>query len=170
MKNTSTRIQTAGILVLCVLLAIALIACDNQASRRTGKTGEPHADLTNTKWQVVEMIDVTTGSDMAKEFDNTEAMEIAFSADGSLCVQTPLNTLSGAWKTDGSSLEITLGEPKVVSADYKGDYQLLIIDGSMGTALVQAQSYLLAADGQSALLSLFDEQGRMVMRCRALNK
>ena len=148
----------------CVFLPIILLVlfvasgCTSQAPDTT-----PQAvpSLAGTAWVVTEMIDQTTGSEMAKDVDPQFMLTVQFNEDGSVSGSTPLNTLEGRWSTESSTISISLNDRTVSEVDDSQTY-LLMTDFSIGTALVEARKFLLSSDGRT--LSLFDSDGRMVLR------
>ncbi|MCL2492329.1 MAG: hypothetical protein FWE87_06280 [Coriobacteriia bacterium] len=151
------------LLVACtVLITINLSAC-TQSDGVTIATDRP--SLSGSSWQVVEMLDLSTGSDLAREVDSGFDLVFDLNADGTVSGKTTLNELDGQWQTDGASIDISLGPREVVDVDDE-ELQLLMIDYSMGTVLVEADRFLLSDDAN--ILTLFDNSGRMVMRAEAI--
>jgi len=98
---------------------------------------------------------------MAKDVDPQFMLTVQFNEDGSVSGSTPLNTLEGRWSTESSTISISLNDRTVSEVDDSQTY-LLMTDFSIGTALVEARKFLLSSDGRT--LSLFDSDGRMVLR------
>ena len=112
------------------------------------------------------MLDVAVeGSDMAREVSSKFDLVFTLNADSTIVGSSPLNTLTGVWRTEGSRITIVLDDREVFEAPDE-DLEILMVDFSMGSGLVDSDRFLVSDEGQT--LSLFDSTGRMVMRCKAI--
>ena len=102
---------------------------------------------------------------MARDVNPEHILTFKLKTDGTVSGTTPINNLEGTWSTEGSSITILLGERKNTEvADDQAE--LLMADFSMGTALVEARTFLLS--DEATVLSLFDASGRMVLCAQAV--
>jgi len=150
---------------LITILALSLSCISGCSTPDPPVETSAQPSLAATSWRVIEMIDTNSGSEIAREVNEDLTMEFQLNSDGTVTGNTPLNQLSGHWRAEGSSLTISLDDREIHEADDE-QLELLINDFSMGSALVDADRFLLEDDGR--ILMLFDSTGRMVMRCEAI--
>ena len=158
---TFPRLKAVCILA-CILACTLLIGCSSDTAP-TQKLEQ--RSLAGTAWQITEMWDVVTGSDMSSPVNPDLTFEFELHEDGTLTGRTPLNDISGTWTTDDSAIRILLDERKITEAEDEF-FELQTADFSMGTSLVNATKFLVGSDG--ATLSLFDSSGRMLLKADEL--
>jgi hypothetical protein len=158
-KTIKTR--TYLLVTICLLSALFLCGCKTDNNVTVDKVPDSLAD---TSWTEVELLHLERDSEMASGVPADMPFDFSLLKDGTLVGETPLNKISGRWTTTGSGISITLEDRDIDNIGGMGDQYLLVIDYSMGNALVNAKVFLL--DDDASTLSLYDDSGRMVMLCK----